>query len=111
MKENTKLFKKCFEDVFDRHMTEVCIALPDNDEDWGDMEMVFDHHPVFSGHQIASFVELYRIGGMTVIRDMLPTAEKAKGIEDKMRELDHEKRKLMLELKCLKKGGRAWGSI
>lgn len=107
MKESVKFFKKCFEDVSDQHPADAYVALPDCDEDWDAMETVYDCHPKFGGHRIMDFVTLYRIGGMTVIRDMLPTAKKAAAIEEQMRKLDHEKYKLMLELKRIKKGGRA----
>ena len=107
MKDSVKFFRKRFEDVSDQHPAGVYIALPDDDYDWEVMETVFDHHPTFDGHRIMYFVNLYRIGGMTVIRDMLPTAKKVKDMEDQIRELDHEKYVLMLKIEHIKKGGRA----
>lgn len=60
-------------------------------EDYKDIEFVYTYHPsienVNGKEQIAS---LYKMGGMRIIRDMLPSAQKMKSMEDEYSRLVQE---------------------
>ena len=74
-------------------------------EDYLTIEMVYTHHPVIRDSvgkkQIAM---IYAYGGMGVIRDMVPTAVKAREIERKMQEVQAQKRNLLAQLEELRTG-------
>ncbi len=68
------------------------------DSDYEIIEIVYAWHPVISnvdGKQ--QMADLYEIGGMTIIKDMLPRAEKAFELNQKMEKLEAELNKLRLE--------------
>lgn len=76
-----------------------------NNEDYINIEMVYTYHPaideVAGKRQIA---QIYAYGGMGVIRDMMPTAAKARQIELELREVQAKKRNLLAQLEELKTG-------
>lgn len=79
-----------------------------SNEDYLTIEMVYAYHPaideVAGKMQIA---QLYAYGGMAVIRDMVPTAAKARQIEVKLREVNAKKRNLTAQLEALRTGKEA----
>lgn len=74
-------------------------------EDYIMIEMVYTYHPVIRDScgkkQIA---HIYAYGGMAVIRDMAPTAAKARQIEVRLRELQSECSNLRAQLEQLRTG-------
>ena len=58
-----------------------------NSADYSVIEYVYNFHPSISDvggkDQIAS---LYKIGGMRLIKDMIPTAQRAEKLEEEMRQ-------------------------
>lgn len=76
-----------------------------SNEDYPTIEMVYTYHPAISETngktQIAG---IYMYGGMSVIRDMVPTAAKARRIEIQLRELKAQEYNLREELERLKAG-------
>ena len=74
-------------------------------EDYLTIEMVYTYHPVIRDScgkkQIA---HIYAYGGMGVIRDMVPTAVKAREIERKLQEVQAQKRNLLAQLEELRTG-------
>ena len=76
-----------------------------SNEDYITIEMVYAYHPAISETngktQIAG---IYMYGGMGVIRDMVPTAAKARQIEVQLRELQSKRSNLMAQLEELRTG-------
>ena len=76
-----------------------------SNEDYQTIEMVYAFHPAISETagkmQIA---QIYAYGGMSVIKDMVPTAVKARRIEAELRELKAKEHNLTEELARLKRG-------
>lgn len=74
-------------------------------EEYLTIEMVYAHHPVIRDScgkkQIAM---IYAYGGMAVIRDMVPTAAKAKQIEVQIHEVKMQERNLLAQLEDLRTG-------
>ena len=74
-------------------------------EEYLTIEMVYTYHPVIRDScgkkQIA---HIYAYGGMAVIRDMVPTAAKARQIEVQLREVQAQKRNLVAQLEELRTG-------
>lgn len=83
-----------------------------SNEDYLTIETVYTHHPaisdVFGKIQIA---QIYAYGGMGVIRDMLPTAIKARQIESQLREIKSQERNLLAQLEELKTGREYEGAL
>ena len=79
-----------------------------SNEDYITIEMVYTYHPVIRDScgkkQIA---HIYAYGGMGVIRDMVPTAAKARQIEVELREVQAKKRNLIAQLEALRTGKEA----
>lgn len=68
------------------------------DSDYGIIEIVYTWHPVISNTEgKRQMADLYEIGGMTIIKDMLPRAQKAFELNQKMDKLETELNKLRLE--------------
>ena len=76
-----------------------------SNEDYRTIETVYTWHPaigeVTGKEQIAG---IYMYGGMGVIRDMLPTAAKARRIEGELQALRAQEHNLKAELERLKTG-------
>lgn len=74
-------------------------------EEYLTIEMVYVHHPVIRdscGKKQIAYI--YAYGGMAVIRDMVPTAAKARQIEVQLREVQAQKRNLIAQLEELRTG-------
>ena len=73
--------------------------------DYKVIEYVYMNHPVISNvtgkQQIA---DLYKIGGMAIIKDMVKTAKTAEAIERKIRDLESDLNALKGELEYLRDG-------
>lgn len=73
--------------------------------DYKVIEAVYTFHPsidnVRGKDQIA---DLYKIGGMRIMRDMLPTAEKAKSLDENITALRTKMEERMAEYEALKRG-------
>lgn len=78
---------------------------PITDSDYKKVEKVYTFHPSIDPNkgkdQIAS---LYDTFGMRIIEDMIPTAEKAAELEDKIRHARMEIERLTEEYRELKEG-------
>ena len=76
-----------------------------SDEDYQTIELVYTFHPAIGETtgkmQIA---HIYMYGGMGVIRDMVPTAVKARRIETELQRLRAEEHNLKAELERLRTG-------
>lgn len=76
-----------------------------DNEDYLMIERVYVYHPaideVLGKIQIAN---IYAYGGMAAIKGMLPAANKAMQIENRLREINAEKRNLTAELNELRTG-------
>lgn len=74
-------------------------------EDYKDIEFVYIYHPsiehVDGKEQIAS---LYKIGGMRIIRDMIPSAQKMRTMTDEHMRLLKEADALYEEMQKFKAG-------
>ena len=73
--------------------------------DYAVVEYVYMHHPVISnvtGKQ--QMADLYKIGGMAIIKDMVKTAKLAEALERKIRDLESDLNALKGELEYLKDG-------
>ena len=76
-----------------------------NPAEYKDIEFVYNFHPSISEtdgkKQIA---DLYKLGGIRLIRDMIPTARKAQEIEDEIRELNLQLANAKRAYEALKRG-------
>ena len=76
-----------------------------NPAEYKDIEYVYTFHPSISDtdgkKQIA---DLYKLGGIRLIRDMIPTARKAQEIEDEIRELNLQLANAKRAYEALKRG-------
>lgn len=74
-----------------------------SDEAYKIIEFVYNHHPIIDPvkgkEQIAMLFDNF---GMRIIKDMLPTAERAKELEEKIREARHVMHTLEKELNDLR---------
>ena len=73
--------------------------------DYKVIEYVYMNHPVISnvtGKQ--QMADLYKIGGMSIIKDMVKTAKTAESIERKIRDLESDLNALKGELEYLRDG-------
>lgn len=78
-----------------------------NDEDFQMIEMVYSFHPAIAlseGLGKTQMAMIYAYGGMRVIRDMVPTAARAKQIKVQIREVQAKKRNLLAQLEELATG-------
>ena len=74
-------------------------------DDYRVIEYVYMNHPVIDdvkGKQ--QMADLYKIGGMSIIKDMVKTAKLAASIERKIRDLESEYNALKGELAYLRDG-------
>lgn len=73
--------------------------------DYAIIEKVYNYHPCIDAvkgkDQIAN---LYETFGMRIIKDMLPTAERAAELESKIRDTQRELEQLRYEYDALRKG-------
>ena len=76
-----------------------------NSADYSIIEYVYTFHPsigdVGGKDQIS---ELYQLGGMRLIKDMLPTAQKAEKLEDEIMETRASLNRLTKQYEALKTG-------
>ena len=96
---------------FIEKLTEIDLEIGQNtehmltNEEYLTIEMVYAYHPAIRNScgkkQIA---HIYAYGGMAVIRDMVPTAAKARQIEVQLREVQAQKRNLIAQLEELRTG-------
>ena len=73
--------------------------------DYAVIEYVYMNHPVIDnvkGKQ--QMADLYKIGGMAIIKDMVKTAKTAEAIERKIRDLESDLNALKGELEYLRDG-------
>ena len=97
--------------ALDNHIF-TCLQYDENDniveissEEYRTIEMVYTYHPAIDcvGGKI-QIATLYAYGGMGVIRNMVPTAIKAREIEEQIREVQAKKCNLLAQLDELKTG-------
>lgn len=88
-----------------KHEFEKRIGKTVSESDYRIIETVYTFHPAIDNvtgkDQIA---EIYKICGMRVIRDMLPTAERAQEIESKMADMRMQLCECEREYQALKDG-------
>ncbi len=58
-------------------------ARPFTDTEFSTINYVYCYHPATNTH--AAIAQLWTLGGIRLIRDMLPTAKKLEGIEENMK--------------------------
>ncbi len=73
--------------------------------DYKIIETVYTFHPSIDNVRGKDqIVELYKIGGMRIMRDMIPTAEKAKSLDENITALRTKMEERMAEYEALKRG-------
>ena len=79
-----------------------------SNEDYSAIEMVYTYHPAIDAvHGKMQIAQIFAYGGMGVIKDMMPTAAKARQIETELRAVNAKKRNLVAQLEALKTGKEA----
>lgn len=76
-----------------------------SNEDYLTIETVYTYHPAIS--EVTGKIQIatiYAYGGMAVIKDMIPTAVKARRIEAELQEIRAKEHNLRAELERLRKG-------
>ena len=76
-----------------------------NPAEYKDIEYVYTFHPSISetdGKQ--QIVDLYKLGGIRLIRDMIPTAQEAERLENRIRMLNIKLDEAKREYEALKNG-------
>ena len=88
-----------------KHEFEKCLGNQVTESEYKDIEFVYTFHPSVSNTggktQIA---ELYKIGGICLIRDMIPTAKKAQILEEKIITANTDLMKLKHQFEMLANG-------
>ena len=88
-----------------KHEFEKKLGKPVTRKEYKDIEFVYTFHPSVSNTggktQIA---ELYKIGGIRLIRDMIPTARKAQELENKIITANVNLMKLKRQFEMLENG-------
>lgn len=88
-----------------KHEFEEKLGKPVTESEYKDIEFVYTFHPSVSNTggktQIA---ELYKIGGIRLIRDMIPTAKKAQELENKIITANTDLMKLKRQFEMLANG-------
>lgn len=88
-----------------KHEFEKKLGKPVTRKEYKDIEFVYTFHPSVSNTggktQIA---ELYKIGGIRLIRDMIPTAKKAQELENKIITANTDLMKLKHQFEMLANG-------
>ena len=88
-----------------KHEFEERLGKPVTESEYKDIEFVYTFHPSVSNTggktQIA---ELYKIGGIRLIRDMIPTAKKAQILEEKIITANTDLMKLKRQFEMLANG-------
>ena len=88
-----------------KHEFEERLGKPVTESEYKDIEFVYTFHPSVSNTggktQIA---ELYKIGGIRLIRDMIPTAKKAQILEEKIITANTDLMKLKRQSEMLANG-------
>ena len=69
------------------------------------VELVYMYHPACDCiHAKERIAELFQIGGMALIRDMVPRAKKCRDLEERISKLEAEAQKLRDEWRDVKDG-------
>ena len=79
-----------------------------SNDDYRVIEFVYMYHPVIdpvSGKK--QIAEMWKIGGMGLIADMVKTAKVAEQLDRRMRELRHEMDTIRYQMDALKRGVNA----
>lgn len=68
-----------------KHEFEERLGSQVTESEYKDIEFVYTFHPVISNTEgKTQIAQLYKIGGMRLIKDMLPTARKAQELDNKI---------------------------
>lgn len=88
-----------------KHEFEERLGKPVTEKEYKDIEFVYTFHPVISNTEgKTQIAELYKIGGMRLIKDMIPTAKKAQILEEKIITANTDLMKLKHQLEMLENG-------
>ena len=75
---------------------------PVSDAEYRDIEYVYQFYPTIDTKD--QIVDLYKIGGMRLIRDMIPTARQAQVLWDKVLQAQRDLEKARDRYEALRKG-------
>lgn len=70
-----------------QHEFEKLVGIPNGQMDpanYADVEMVYAYHPIFDGNDVTAkqtLVQLYALGGLALLREMLPAAQRMHDLE------------------------------
>ena len=88
-----------------KHEFEKKLGKPVTRKEYKDIEFVYTFHPSVSNAEgKKQIVELYKIGGMRLIKDMMPTARKAQELENKIITANVNLMKLKRQFEMLENG-------
>lgn len=88
-----------------KHEFEKKLGKPVTRKEYKDIEFVYTFHPSVSNTEgKKQIVELYKIGGMRLIKDMMPTARKAQELENKIITANVNLMKLKRQFEMLENG-------
>lgn len=88
-----------------KHEFEERLGKPVTEKEYKDIEFVYTFHPSVSNTEgKTQIAELYKIGGMRLIRDMIPTAKKAQILEEKIITANTDLMKLKHQFEMLANG-------
>ncbi len=88
-----------------KHEFEERLGKPVTEKEYKDIEFVYTFHPSVSNTEgKTQIAELYKIGGMRLIRDMIPTAKKAQILDEKIITVNTDLMKLKHQFEMLANG-------
>ena len=88
-----------------KHEFEEKLGKPVTESEYKDIEFVYTFHPSVSNTEgKKQIAELYKIGGIRLIRDMIPTAKKAQILEEKIITANTDLMKLKHQFEMLENG-------
>lgn len=88
-----------------KHEFEEKLGKSVTESEYKDIEFVYTFHPSISNTEgKTQIAELYKIGGIRLIRDMIPTAKKAQILEEKIITANTDLMKLKHQFEMLANG-------
>lgn len=88
-----------------KHEFEERLGKPVTEKEYKDIEFVYTFHPSISNTEgKKQITELYKIGGMRLIKDMIPTARKAQLFDGKIMTANANLMELKRQLEMLANG-------
>ncbi len=75
---------------------------PVSDAEYRDIEYVYQFYPTIDTKD--QIVEIFKLGGMRIIKDMIPTARQAQALWDKVMQTQRDLEKVRDQYEALRKG-------